>query len=77
MSLLFKCLNVNWAAAMAVTFQRVHYAAKSLHLLSGHGVNLACVLSFCPRRFGFYKYMKMDEEEDDRPFFFPNPDGGC
>uniref|UniRef100_A0A3B5N1M8 Hexosyltransferase n=1 Tax=Xiphophorus couchianus TaxID=32473 RepID=A0A3B5N1M8_9TELE len=24
--------------------------------------------------FGFYKYMKMDEEEDDRPFFFPNPD---
>uniref|UniRef100_A0AAR2IMA2 Beta-1,4-N-acetylgalactosaminyltransferase n=1 Tax=Pygocentrus nattereri TaxID=42514 RepID=A0AAR2IMA2_PYGNA len=27
--------------------------------------------------FGFYKYMKMDEEEDDRPFFFPNPDGGC
>uniref|UniRef100_A0A3B4AIT6 Hexosyltransferase n=1 Tax=Periophthalmus magnuspinnatus TaxID=409849 RepID=A0A3B4AIT6_9GOBI len=25
-------------------------------------------------RFGFYKYMKMDEEEDDRPFFFPNPD---
>lgn len=19
--------------------------------------------------------MKMDEEEDDRPFFFPNPDG--
>lgn len=26
-------------------------------------------------RFGFYKYMKMDEEEDDRPFFFPNPDG--
>uniref|UniRef100_A0AAR2JMF9 Beta-1,4-N-acetylgalactosaminyltransferase n=1 Tax=Pygocentrus nattereri TaxID=42514 RepID=A0AAR2JMF9_PYGNA len=27
-------------------------------------------------KFGFYKYMKMDEEEDDRPFFFPNPDGG-
>lgn len=26
-------------------------------------------------RFGFYKYMKMDEEEDDRPLFFPNPDG--
>uniref|UniRef100_A0A8C1V8V2 Hexosyltransferase n=1 Tax=Cyprinus carpio TaxID=7962 RepID=A0A8C1V8V2_CYPCA len=26
-------------------------------------------------KFGFYKYMKMDEEEDDRPFFFPNPDG--
>ncbi|XP_036007439.1 N-acetyl-beta-glucosaminyl-glycoprotein 4-beta-N-acetylgalactosaminyltransferase 1 [Fundulus heteroclitus] len=25
-------------------------------------------------KFGFYKYMKMDEEEDDRPFFFPNPD---
>ncbi|CAL1595506.1 unnamed protein product [Knipowitschia caucasica] len=25
-------------------------------------------------RFGFYKYMKMDEEEDDRSFFFPNPD---
>uniref|UniRef100_A0A8C6UKU9 Beta-1,4-N-acetylgalactosaminyltransferase n=1 Tax=Neogobius melanostomus TaxID=47308 RepID=A0A8C6UKU9_9GOBI len=26
-------------------------------------------------RFGFYKYMKMDEEEDDdRPFFFPNAD---
>ncbi|XP_036390657.1 N-acetyl-beta-glucosaminyl-glycoprotein 4-beta-N-acetylgalactosaminyltransferase 1 [Megalops cyprinoides] len=24
-------------------------------------------------KFGFYKYMKMDEEEDDRPFFFPNP----
>ncbi|XDV52601.1 hypothetical protein PO909_021316 [Leuciscus waleckii] len=27
-------------------------------------------------KFGFYKYMKMDEEEDDRPFFFPNPDEG-
>uniref|UniRef100_A0A8C2IP52 Beta-1,4-N-acetylgalactosaminyltransferase n=1 Tax=Cyprinus carpio TaxID=7962 RepID=A0A8C2IP52_CYPCA len=26
-------------------------------------------------KFGFYKYMKMDEEKDDRPFFFPNPDG--
>uniref|UniRef100_A0A671RES1 Beta-1,4-N-acetylgalactosaminyltransferase n=1 Tax=Sinocyclocheilus anshuiensis TaxID=1608454 RepID=A0A671RES1_9TELE len=26
-------------------------------------------------KFGFYKYMKMDEEEDDGPFFFPNPDG--
>uniref|UniRef100_A0A6Q2X6Y3 Beta-1,4-N-acetylgalactosaminyltransferase n=1 Tax=Esox lucius TaxID=8010 RepID=A0A6Q2X6Y3_ESOLU len=26
-------------------------------------------------KFGFYKYMKMDEEDDDRPFFFPNPDG--
>uniref|UniRef100_A0A3B3YT42 Beta-1,4-N-acetylgalactosaminyltransferase n=1 Tax=Poecilia mexicana TaxID=48701 RepID=A0A3B3YT42_9TELE len=26
-------------------------------------------------KFGFYKYMKMDEEEDDRLFFFPNPDG--
>ncbi|XP_072292129.1 N-acetyl-beta-glucosaminyl-glycoprotein 4-beta-N-acetylgalactosaminyltransferase 1 [Eucyclogobius newberryi] len=26
-------------------------------------------------RFGFYKYMKIDEEEeDDKPFFFPNPD---
>ncbi|XP_061532771.1 N-acetyl-beta-glucosaminyl-glycoprotein 4-beta-N-acetylgalactosaminyltransferase 1 isoform X1 [Phycodurus eques] len=26
-------------------------------------------------KFGFYKYMKLDEEEDDdRPFFFPNPD---
>uniref|UniRef100_A0A3B3VYL0 Beta-1,4-N-acetylgalactosaminyltransferase n=1 Tax=Poecilia latipinna TaxID=48699 RepID=A0A3B3VYL0_9TELE len=25
-------------------------------------------------KFGFYKYMKMDEEEDDRLFFFPNPD---
>ncbi|KAJ8340101.1 hypothetical protein SKAU_G00347340 [Synaphobranchus kaupii] len=25
-------------------------------------------------KFGFYKYMKMDEEEDDRPMFFPNPD---
>uniref|UniRef100_A0AAR2JHK3 Beta-1,4-N-acetylgalactosaminyltransferase n=1 Tax=Pygocentrus nattereri TaxID=42514 RepID=A0AAR2JHK3_PYGNA len=25
-------------------------------------------------KFGFYKYMKMDEEEDDRPAFFPNPD---
>ncbi|XP_030646469.1 N-acetyl-beta-glucosaminyl-glycoprotein 4-beta-N-acetylgalactosaminyltransferase 1 [Chanos chanos] len=24
-------------------------------------------------KFGFYKYMKMDEE-DDQPFFFPNPD---
>ncbi|XP_058501779.1 N-acetyl-beta-glucosaminyl-glycoprotein 4-beta-N-acetylgalactosaminyltransferase 1 [Solea solea] len=24
-------------------------------------------------KFGFYKYMKMDEEEDDRPFVFPNP----
>uniref|UniRef100_A0AAY4CLZ7 Beta-1,4-N-acetylgalactosaminyltransferase n=1 Tax=Denticeps clupeoides TaxID=299321 RepID=A0AAY4CLZ7_9TELE len=28
-------------------------------------------------KFGFYKYMKMDEEDDDRPFFFPNPDGTC
>uniref|UniRef100_UPI0037E80B32 N-acetyl-beta-glucosaminyl-glycoprotein 4-beta-N-acetylgalactosaminyltransferase 1 n=1 Tax=Semicossyphus pulcher TaxID=241346 RepID=UPI0037E80B32 len=26
------------------------------------------------KNFGFYKYMKMDEEEDDRSFFFPNPD---
>ncbi|MCJ8747347.1 hypothetical protein PDJAM_G00152420 [Pangasius djambal] len=25
-------------------------------------------------KFGFYKYMKMDEEDDDRPLFFPNPD---
>ncbi|MEQ2229132.1 hypothetical protein ILYODFUR_015816 [Ilyodon furcidens] len=25
-------------------------------------------------KFGFYKYMKMDEEEDEGPFFFPNPD---
>ncbi|MGH0156899.1 UNVERIFIED_CONTAM: hypothetical protein FKN15_032561 [Acipenser sinensis] len=25
-------------------------------------------------KFGFYKYMKMDEEEDDTPFFFPNPE---
>ncbi|CAB1434549.1 unnamed protein product, partial [Pleuronectes platessa] len=25
-------------------------------------------------KFGFYKYMKMDEEDDDRPFFFPNQD---
>ncbi|XP_064193186.1 N-acetyl-beta-glucosaminyl-glycoprotein 4-beta-N-acetylgalactosaminyltransferase 1-like isoform X1 [Anguilla rostrata] len=25
-------------------------------------------------KFGFYKYMKMDEEEDDQPMFFPNPD---
>ncbi|KAK2819772.1 hypothetical protein Q7C36_021418 [Tachysurus vachellii] len=25
-------------------------------------------------KFGFYKYMKMDEENDDRPLFFPNPD---
>ncbi|XP_058858208.1 N-acetyl-beta-glucosaminyl-glycoprotein 4-beta-N-acetylgalactosaminyltransferase 1-like [Acipenser ruthenus] len=25
-------------------------------------------------KFGFYKYMKMDEEEDDKPFFFPNPE---
>ncbi|XP_038873896.1 N-acetyl-beta-glucosaminyl-glycoprotein 4-beta-N-acetylgalactosaminyltransferase 1 [Salvelinus namaycush] len=25
-------------------------------------------------KFGFYKYMKIDEEDDDRPFFFPNPD---
>ncbi|MBN3324029.1 B4GN4 acetylgalactosaminyltransferase, partial [Atractosteus spatula] len=25
-------------------------------------------------KFGFYKYMKMDEEEDDRPFLFPNPE---
>ncbi|XP_072527078.1 N-acetyl-beta-glucosaminyl-glycoprotein 4-beta-N-acetylgalactosaminyltransferase 1 [Salminus brasiliensis] len=25
-------------------------------------------------KFGFYKYMKMDEDEDDRPAFFPNPD---
>ncbi len=35
-----------------------------------------CVLPLVvSSRFGFYKYMKMDEEEDDRPFFFPNPDG--
>lgn len=35
-----------------------------------------CVLLLAlSARFGFYKYMKMDEEEDDRPFFFPNPDG--
>ncbi|MFT7816653.1 N-acetyl-beta-glucosaminyl-glycoprotein 4-beta-N-acetylgalactosaminyltransferase 1-like [Arapaima gigas] len=25
-------------------------------------------------KFGFYKYMKMDEEEEDRPYFFANPD---
>ncbi|XP_068595952.1 N-acetyl-beta-glucosaminyl-glycoprotein 4-beta-N-acetylgalactosaminyltransferase 1 [Brachionichthys hirsutus] len=25
-------------------------------------------------KFGFYKYMKMDEEEEDGPFFFPNAD---
>ncbi|XP_062845915.1 N-acetyl-beta-glucosaminyl-glycoprotein 4-beta-N-acetylgalactosaminyltransferase 1 [Trichomycterus rosablanca] len=25
-------------------------------------------------KFGFYKYMKMDEEKDDGPLFFPNPD---
>nr|XP_023663118.1 N-acetyl-beta-glucosaminyl-glycoprotein 4-beta-N-acetylgalactosaminyltransferase 1-like [Paramormyrops kingsleyae] len=25
-------------------------------------------------KFGFYKYMKMDEEEDDRPYFFANTD---
>ncbi|XP_026869597.2 N-acetyl-beta-glucosaminyl-glycoprotein 4-beta-N-acetylgalactosaminyltransferase 1 [Electrophorus electricus] len=25
-------------------------------------------------KFGFYKYMKMDEEKDDGPVFFPNPD---
>ncbi|XP_061101216.1 N-acetyl-beta-glucosaminyl-glycoprotein 4-beta-N-acetylgalactosaminyltransferase 1-like [Conger conger] len=25
-------------------------------------------------KFGFYKYMKMDEEEDEQPVFFPNPD---
>ncbi|XP_051573342.1 N-acetyl-beta-glucosaminyl-glycoprotein 4-beta-N-acetylgalactosaminyltransferase 1-like isoform X1 [Myxocyprinus asiaticus] len=25
-------------------------------------------------KFGFYKYMKMDEEEDDQPIFFPKPD---
>lgn len=36
----------------------------------GHGILLVLF-----GRFGFYKYMKMDEEEDDRPFFFPNPDG--
>uniref|UniRef100_A0A673K3Q1 Beta-1,4-N-acetylgalactosaminyltransferase n=1 Tax=Sinocyclocheilus rhinocerous TaxID=307959 RepID=A0A673K3Q1_9TELE len=28
-------------------------------------------------KFGFYKYMKMDEEEDDQPVFFPKPDGLC
>lgn len=32
-------------------------------------------LVLCLNRFGFYKYMKMDEENDDRPLFFPNPDG--
>uniref|UniRef100_A0A9J8CUQ5 Beta-1,4-N-acetylgalactosaminyltransferase n=1 Tax=Cyprinus carpio carpio TaxID=630221 RepID=A0A9J8CUQ5_CYPCA len=26
-------------------------------------------------KFGFYKYMKMDEEEDGQPVFFPKPDG--
>ncbi|KAJ8417684.1 hypothetical protein AAFF_G00225270 [Aldrovandia affinis] len=25
-------------------------------------------------KFGFYKYMKMDEEEDEQSMFFPNPD---
>ncbi|XP_016396529.1 N-acetyl-beta-glucosaminyl-glycoprotein 4-beta-N-acetylgalactosaminyltransferase 1 [Sinocyclocheilus rhinocerous] len=25
-------------------------------------------------KFGFYKYMKMDEDEDDQPVFFPKPD---
>uniref|UniRef100_A0A8C1I5V2 Beta-1,4-N-acetylgalactosaminyltransferase n=1 Tax=Cyprinus carpio TaxID=7962 RepID=A0A8C1I5V2_CYPCA len=25
-------------------------------------------------KFGFYKYVKMDEEEDDQPVFFPKPD---
>ncbi|KAM9493265.1 N-acetyl-beta-glucosaminyl-glycoprotein 4-beta-N-acetylgalactosaminyltransferase 1 [Clarias gariepinus] len=25
-------------------------------------------------KFGFYKYMKMDEDSDDKPIFFPNPD---
>ncbi|XP_039514165.1 N-acetyl-beta-glucosaminyl-glycoprotein 4-beta-N-acetylgalactosaminyltransferase 1 isoform X2 [Pimephales promelas] len=25
-------------------------------------------------KFGFYKYMKMDEEDDDQPVFFPKPD---
>uniref|UniRef100_A0A8C1FZ15 Hexosyltransferase n=1 Tax=Cyprinus carpio TaxID=7962 RepID=A0A8C1FZ15_CYPCA len=28
-------------------------------------------------KFGFYKYVKMDEEEDDQPVFFPKPDGLC
>uniref|UniRef100_A0A8C1JA51 Beta-1,4-N-acetylgalactosaminyltransferase n=1 Tax=Cyprinus carpio TaxID=7962 RepID=A0A8C1JA51_CYPCA len=28
-------------------------------------------------KFGFYKYMKMDEEEDGQPVFFPKPDGLC
>uniref|UniRef100_A0A8C9SU26 Beta-1,4-N-acetylgalactosaminyltransferase n=1 Tax=Scleropages formosus TaxID=113540 RepID=A0A8C9SU26_SCLFO len=26
-------------------------------------------------KFGFYKYMKMDEEEEDGPYFFAHPDG--
>ncbi|KTF76908.1 hypothetical protein cypCar_00023413 [Cyprinus carpio] len=60
---------------------------KFLHLCSQNIPTLAEVLLpilralrsflFCfrdVRKFGFYKYMKMDEEEDDRPFFFPNPD---
>lgn len=44
----------------------------------GHGSLTLCaclLLLVLFGRFGFYKYMKMDEEEDDRPFFFPNPDG--
>lgn len=39
------------------------------------GFVCVCFFLVWSARFGFYKYMKMDEEEDDRPFFFPNPDG--
>ncbi len=50
------------------------YSSLKLCISVFHGLDLFLSISFS-NRFGFYKYMKMDEEEDDRPFFFPNPDG--
>lgn len=47
----------------------------SLFMLQGTRKPYPVLLLVLFGRFGFYKYMKMDEEEDDRPFFFPNPDG--
>lgn len=46
-----------------------------IHDVTGVGVLERFHLVFYLNRFGFYKYMKMDEEDDDRPLFFPNPDG--
>lgn len=58
-------------AQQMITFVTI-YAAGDMEFSTCVACLLLLVLS---GRFGFYKYMKMDEEEDDRPFFFPNPDG--